>query len=252
MILEYFRPTTLDEAIQLLSREQPITRPLGGGTVLTRPVDEPYDVVDLQSLGLSSIDQQGNSLIIGSTVTLQQMVEDQSIPPALRQAAHHEVSLNLRNMGTVAGTLVSADGRSTFTTAMMALDARVKWLPGEVETGIGDWLPLRKEGLPGKLILNISIPAQIKMAFEYVARTPADWPIVCAAVCAWPSGRTRAVLGGYRSAPIMVMDGAGSVGADLAAKSAYSQAGDSWASAEYRAETAAILVRRCLQSLEAK
>lgn len=252
MITEYYRPTSLDEALELLDRETPRTLPLGGGTSLTRPLPESIAVVDLQALGLNRVTQEGNFFAIGATVTLQQLVEEESLPQALRSAAHQEMSLNLRHVGTIAGTLVQASGRSTLTTALMALDARVEWMPGEIETGIGDWLPLRKEGLPGKLMVSISIPAQAKLSFQLVSRTPEDWPLVCAALAVWPSGRTRVVLGGYGSAPLMVMDGAGAMGAEMAARSAYSQARDQWASAEYRSEMAAVLVRRCRQDLEAK
>ena len=91
-----------------------------------------------------------------------------------------------------------------------------------------------------------SIP---QMAFTYVARSPADQPIVCVAVARWPSGRTRVVLGGYGTAPVMVMDGPEPGGAVAAARDAYSHASDGWASAEYRQEMAAVLTQRCLDSL---
>jgi CO/xanthine dehydrogenase FAD-binding subunit len=40
------------------------------------------------------------------------------------------------------------------------------------------------------------------------------------------------------------------IGLDLAAQSAYSQAEDAWASAEYRQETAGVLARRCLHTVK--
>jgi hypothetical protein len=59
----------------------------------------------------------------------------------------------------------------------------------------------------GWLIISISIPLNVKLSFEYVARTPADKPIVCAAVAQWNSGRTRLALGGYGKIPMLAMDG---------------------------------------------
>ena len=79
-----------------------------------------------------------------------------------------------------------------------------------------------------------------------IARTPADRPIVCVAAARWPSGRTRLALGGFGAAPTLAMDGPEDSGAQIAAASAYSQAGDEWASAEYRSEAAGILALRCL------
>jgi len=90
----------------------------------------------------------------------------------------------------------------------------------------------------------------VKLAYEVVARTPADQPIVCVAVAKWSSGRTRIVLGGYGDAPILACDGPESQGGEIAAASAYSQASDMWVSAEYRQEVARILTLRCLSQFE--
>jgi CO/xanthine dehydrogenase FAD-binding subunit len=50
MIVEYHRPPTLDLALQLLSRQSPVTVPMGGGTILNQPSPVPIAVVDLQEL----------------------------------------------------------------------------------------------------------------------------------------------------------------------------------------------------------
>jgi CO/xanthine dehydrogenase FAD-binding subunit len=63
MITMYHRPQTLDEALTLLA--QPNTVPLGGGTLLSHAstslsATNPVSVVDLQALGLDSINKKGN------------------------------------------------------------------------------------------------------------------------------------------------------------------------------------------------
>jgi len=161
----------------------------------------------------------------------------------------HEATYNLRQVASVAGTLVAADGRSPFATLLLALDAALTLQPGDEQVGLGDLLPLRGERLEGRLITQVTIPSNVRMAYEYVARTPADRPIVCAAVIQWPSGRTRLALGGYGAAPVLAFDGTESEGLETAARSAYSQAGDEWASAAYRQEIAGILAARCLKNL---
>ena len=55
MILEYHRPDTLEEALDLLQRPTPFTVPLGGGSVLSHKTELPLDVVDLQNLGLDMV-----------------------------------------------------------------------------------------------------------------------------------------------------------------------------------------------------
>jgi putative selenate reductase FAD-binding subunit len=248
MIIEYHRPKTIDEALVLLARTYLVSVPLAGGTVLNRPNPEPISAVDLQSLGLNSLHSRGNSLELGATLTLQSLLEAPTLPPALGKAILHEATYNLRQAATVAGTLVAAGGRSPFATAMLALDATLSLLPEDNSPlALGDLLPVRTERLRGRLITQIAISLNVRLSYEYVARSPADQPIVCVAAAVWPSGRTRIALGGYGAAPVLAFDGSEAEGAQVAVQSAYSQAEDEWASAEYRREVASILARRCIQ-----
>jgi CO/xanthine dehydrogenase FAD-binding subunit len=249
MITSYFRPQSLEEALKLLS--EPNTRPLGGGTMLSRPGDESYAVVDLQSLGLDKLHKSGIHFEIGATVPLQTLLESQHTPAALMTALKRENPLNLRTRGTVAGTLVSCDGRSPFATIMLALDAKLTVLAAESETiHLGDFLPQRSSFLQGKLITKIEIPLHAKLAFETVARTLYDKPIICTALAQWPSGRTRLVIGGWGPSPTVAMDGSDASGIEASAHNAAHDAADVWASAEYRSDVAAVLVRRCLEHLQ--
>jgi CO/xanthine dehydrogenase FAD-binding subunit len=152
-------------------------------------------------------------------------------------------------VASIAGTLVAADGRSPFTTALLALDAQLVLIPDEEVVGLGDFLPLRSDWLQGRLIAAVRFQKNIKLGYDYVARSPADQPIVCVAVCIWPSGRTRVALGGFGEAPMVVFDGAESSGAEAAANNAYSIANDEWASSDYRQEIASILTARILSRL---
>ena len=123
--------------------------------------------------------------------------------------------------------------------------------------GLGEFLPLRE--IKGALITSIAIPLNLKLAFEYVSKTPSDKPLVCAAVAQWNSGRTRLALGGYGKSPMLAMDGElppspsgrGTEGEGLfaAAKNAFHEATDDYASAEYRMDVAATLAKRCLTAL---
>jgi CO/xanthine dehydrogenase FAD-binding subunit len=246
MITQYYRPQTLEEALQLLARAD--TRPLGGGTVLTQRSNESFSVVDLQALGLDKLRKSGDNLEIGATVTLQNLLESLYIAKALKAAIALETPLNLRTMGTVAGTLVTCDGRSPFGTLLLALDAKITFAFGNEKITLGNYLPLRvgmNSAHPGELITKVEIPLNAKIAFETVARTPADKPIICAALAQWPSGRTRLALGGWGQAPTLALDGNESGGLEEAARNACSEAADEWASAEYRREVAAVLTKRC-------
>jgi putative selenate reductase FAD-binding subunit len=251
MITEYHRPQTLEETLKLLAA--PNTHPLGGGTVLSQPGDEAFAVADLQALGLDKLHKSGNNLEIGATVTLQSLLESSLTPTALKVTIKLEVPLNLRNMGTVAGALVTCDGRSPFSAVMLALDAKLTVVGKESSiVSLGDFLLLRQDILRGKLITSIKIPLQTKLSFETVARSPADKSIVCAALAQWPSGRTRLVIGGWGKAPTLAMDGNDPSAVQTAAYNSTQDATDEWASAEYRSEIAAVLSKRCLEEIQYK
>jgi putative selenate reductase FAD-binding subunit len=202
---------------------------------------------------LDSLSKNSNNLELGATLTLQTLLESEYCPPTLKTALKLEAPLNIRNAATVAGTVVACDGRSTFASMLLAMDAKVivtsKQKAAEETINIGDLLPLREQ-IHGKLITKIVVPLNIKLAFESVSKTPADKPIVCAVLAQWNSGRTRLVLGGYGKSPMLAMDGTEADGAETAARNTYHEATDEWASAEYRVDVAATLARRCLESIK--
>jgi putative selenate reductase FAD-binding subunit len=245
MITAYHRPQTLDEALALLT--QPNTLPLGGGTLLSQRTTDPVSVVDLQRLGLDSLRVKGKDLEIGATCTLQSLLESKDSPETLKAVIKLEAPINIRNTATVAGTLVSADGRSPFATMLLAMDAKVTVVSRQSSVvSAGEFLLTHPKGL----ITQIALPLNTKIAFEFVSRTPADKPIICAALAQWNSGRTRLTLGGYGKSPMLAMDGSEADGLDTAAQNAYHEANDEWASAEYRMDVAATLAKRCLTGLK--
>ncbi|HLE15219.1 MAG TPA: FAD binding domain-containing protein [Anaerolineales bacterium] len=254
MIIEYYRPATIEEALELIGRVGVPVFPMGGGTALERSASRPLAVVDLQDLQLSGFRERGNQLEVGATTLLQAFLEQPGIPDGMRQAIAREASYNLRQVATVAGTLVVASGRSPLATVMLALDAKLalrsNLSASEESSGLGDLLPFRQAGLKGRLITRLTIPTNVSITFESTSRTPADLPIVCCAVATWPAGRTRVALGGHGPAPILAFDGPDAHGAEIAAREAYSRAGDEWATAAYRQDVAGLLVRRCMEELK--
>ena len=252
MIIEYHRPNSLTDALALLDRNQPVTVPLGGGTFLNRPSSQHIAVVDLQALGLGRIERQGNMVRLGATATLQSLVDSTELPLALIGAAEQELPFNLRQVATVAGTLVASDGMSPLTCAMLALDVQLKTLfparPDQPEfISLGDFLPVRS--IQHRFILEAAFYSQVRLTYEKISRTPADKPILCLCAARWPSGRTRITVGGFGASALLAMDGPESSGAEMAVRNVLSQAGDEWATAAYRQETGAELVNRALTHL---
>ncbi len=251
MIGEYFRPKSIEEALQLLTETGKIRKPLGGGTSLSRQRDGDFDVVDLQTVGLDRIGEDHQNLIVGAMVRLDTLLAHPGADSEIKHAIRIDASENTRNIATVGGWLMSGDGRSLLTTTLLALDANLSWAPGTEKIRLGDWLPLRAQNQPGVLLTEIAWHTGTKLVFEYVARSPKDRPILIVALAQWGSGRTRVALGGFGSVPIVAMDGMSADGVDIASRDAYFEAEDQWASAEYRREVAAKLALRCAARLNA-
>jgi CO/xanthine dehydrogenase FAD-binding subunit len=246
---EYVRPTTVADVLLALRDGTAVA----GGTTIARRADHLKRLVDLQDAGLGFLHVEGDRIRMGAMLRLQQMVAAQAeLPDALREAARREAGLNLRTSASLVGTLLACSGRSPLVTALLALHAQVRQEPGPVQLTLDDLLTRRGDLPEGALLTEVLVQAPMSMALSSVARSPADRPIVCAVV-ARLTGRAPAfgiALGGFGVRPIVVPGAELALaardvrGAGEAARAAYAQADDAWASAEYRAEVAAVLVRR--------
>ncbi len=105
----YARPESLAEAFELLRQDGAV--PLAGGTDLAGQVDRgisrPRLLVDLQDVGLATIERDNGIVRIGATATLADVAAADLLKPyaAVVEAASHAASPLLRNVGTVGGNL---------------------------------------------------------------------------------------------------------------------------------------------------
>ena len=279
---EYHRPKDLTEAVALLQRKQPRTVVLNGGTWLVGEAPRDVEaVVDIADLGLNRILVEGNLVRIGAAVTHQQLVESEQLrTSALRvisETAQAMSGLNIRNRATIGGAIVTADAASPLVTALLACDAEVVIAGAKDKTKQADdprdfWkvLPLagflayRRQILDeGTLITEVRMPLpspDTRSHYARVARTPRDYPIVCA-VAAFAmkdgiAGHVRIAVGGVAATPIRLsrlefglekkrladwLDG------EMEAQMALLDPPGDWlGSAEYRKEMARVLVRRAI------
>jgi CO/xanthine dehydrogenase FAD-binding subunit len=279
---EYHRPKDLTEAVALLQRKQPRTVVLNGGTWLVGEAPRDVEaVVDIADLGLNRILVEGSLVRIGAAVTHQQLVESEQLrTSALRvisETAQAMSGLNIRNRATIGGAIVTADAASPLVTALLACDAEVVIAGAKDKTKQADdprdfWkvLPLagflayRRQILDeGTLITEVRMPLpspDTRSHYARVARTPRDYPIVCA-VAAFAmkdgiAGHVRIAIGGVAATPIRLsrlefglekkrladwLDG------EMEAQMALLDPPGDWlGSAEYRKEMARVLVRRAI------
>ncbi len=285
---EYHRPQGLMEAVELLKRKEPRTFVLGGGTWLVGEAPRDVEaVVDIANLGLNRIVVEGNLLRIGAAVTHQTLVESELLGldarGALRiigETAEAMSGLNIRNRATIAGAVVTADAASPLVTALLACDAEVvvagaRDKSKDMQEPSDFWKVIPLAGFlayrwqvldEGMLITEIRMPIptpDTRSNYQRVARTPKDYPIVCAAASFAMkdgiAGNVRVAVGGVAPAPIRLSrlefglekkHLADWFESELDAQmQMLNPQGDWLGSAAYRKEMARVLVRRTVLSV---
>ena len=150
MFSEYFRPASLEEAVSLLTHEDKVLRPMGGGTQISRSQEGVIGVVDLQNAGLDKIEKRGQRIVAGAMVRLADLLEHPDVHEEIKRAILTDASRNIRNMATLGGWLVSSDARSILSAVLLALDTTLTWEPENDRVRMGNWLPLRENGGCGR------------------------------------------------------------------------------------------------------
>src|SRR5436309_8979028 len=131
---DYFAPGTVDEALALLAEHGHEAKPLAGGQSLIPAMNfrlaRPQVLVDLnQVAALSYIRANGSGLAIGA-MTRQRAVERSDLvaraAPLLAEAMPSIAHPQIRNRGTVGGSLAHADPSAELPPVILALDARLR------------------------------------------------------------------------------------------------------------------------------
>jgi len=230
-VVGYHRPSSIDEALGLLSQDGSAV--LAGGTVLNADRSgEPVVAVDLQALGLDGVEQLGDGrLRLGAMVTLQALADHADVPASLRDVARRELPSTLRTLATVGGTVFAGGGSSALLAALLAHDASVEVVgpSGTSSVGLAGFLASPPAAA---LVVAVSVDVGGACAAARTARTPGDEPIVSAYARATAEG-VRTALSGVGHVPVLVEDPA-----------KLDPPGDFRGSTEYRRHVAGVLVAR--------
>jgi carbon-monoxide dehydrogenase medium subunit len=131
---DYSTPASLDEVLQLLAEEGENSKVLAGGHSLIPAMRlrlaQPEKIIDIKALRpqLSYIKEEGDLIKIGAMTTYYQIETSDLLKekaPILPEAASVIGDVQVRNWGTVGGSLVHADPSSDLPSVMLALDAEV-------------------------------------------------------------------------------------------------------------------------------
>lgn len=278
---DYYEPKTLSEALELLAQFGETAKPLAGGQSLVPMMNmrlaRPAQLIDLNRLHeLNYLKVEHGELCIGA-MTRQRVLERSALVaqgwPLLPEAMRYVGHVQIRNRGTVGGSLVHAYPSAELPVAMTALDAsiRLRNPQGDRTVSTGEFFldAMTTSLRPGELLVEVRVPQlppRTGWSFQEVSRRHGDFALMGAAGLLTLGGnetieRARLVfcgaiphraskieqqLTGMRPESALFNDAAQRAAAELEPDS------DIHASAEYRKEVAKVLARRVLEQAAAR
>ncbi len=195
-VFDYHAPRTVDEALGLLAQYGGDAKPLAGGQSLVPTMNfrlaQPAALVDLNGIDELFYLRQGEGGLRCGAMTRQRSVENstlaQRLSPLLHEAMPHIAHTQIRNRGTIGGSLAHADPAAELPALALALDARfyVRSLTD------GRWIAARDyyTGLfttamqPEEMLVEAvfpALPAGSGWAFDEVARQHGNYALCGAA-----------------------------------------------------------------------
>jgi carbon-monoxide dehydrogenase medium subunit len=273
---EYYRATSVAEAIELL-KAHPGARLLAGGHSLLPQmklrVAQPPALVDIGRLPeLSGITLDGDTLRIGATTTHATVAASAVVRehcPILAEAASIIGDQQVRNRGTIGGSVAHADPAADLPTVIVALGGTLTatGANGERDIPTGEcFVDLFTTALAeGEVLTRINLPAYgagTGGAYEKHRHPASGYAVVgVAAIIMASEGRctgARVAIGGAQVTPVRAaateaaLDGQAldaatiAAAAAAAAESITDPLSDHYASGEYRRHLATVLAKRAI------
>ncbi len=202
---DYFSPTSLDEALNLLAEHGEDAKVLAGGHSLIPAMRlrlaQPEKIIDIAALrnSLSYIKEEDGWLKIGAMTTYYQIESSDLLKekaPILPQAASMIGDGQVRNWGTVGGSLVHADPSSDLPAVVMALGAEAVLKSAKTERTVplnGFFTGILQTSIePDELLLEIRFktPTGKKASYQKLSNKASHYSVVgAAAVVATDGGK---------------------------------------------------------------
>jgi CO/xanthine dehydrogenase FAD-binding subunit len=275
---DYYDPATVEEAVSLLAEHRGEARILAGGQslmpLLNMRLARPGVIIDVNKVAeLDHIQKADGDLIIGA-LTRQRAVERselvQRLQPLLHAATLCIAHPQIRNRGTVGGSLAHGDPAAEYPAVAVALDAELRAVGpnGDRSIKAGDFFTtyLTTALQPDELLTEVRLPGlpeRSGWSFLEISRRRGDFALTGAAVTVTLDGggncsAARIVLFGVAPTPVRAREAEQLIIGEAPEERLFEQAGqrasdaideplsDVHAPAQYRKHVAQVLTRRAL------
>ena len=272
-LFDYVAPQSIEEALEALASDE-MARPLAGGQSLIPTMNfriaAPSRLVDLARIdALKGHAIEGDVIRVGAMTRQRDLERDGEVRranPLIAEVLGNVAHIVIRNRGTVGGSIAHADAAAELPCMLVATGGSVvaRSDAGERTIAADDLFHFHMTTAlqPGELLTEVRIPAlppRTGYAFQEVARRHGDYAL--AGVCALVTLRegvctaVRLAACGVASKPTRLAEaenalqdaapeGSALAGAAEAARADSTSGDDRQASAEYRKDLVAALVRR--------
>jgi carbon-monoxide dehydrogenase medium subunit len=255
----FHRPSSVADAVALV-KQAPAAKYLGGGQslipVLKLEMAEPSDLVSLAKINdLRGVRSEPGKLLIGASTTHAEVnasAEVQKAIPALARLAEGIGDAQVRNRGTMGGSVAHADPAADYPAALVGLGATVKtdrrtiaaddFFTGLFETALE----------PDELVVAVHFPVPERAGYAKFASHASRYALVGVMVSMSADGVRVAVTGaGPKVFRVEAMEKALTASFTPEAVAGISVSaedllGDADASAEYRAHLVTVMAKRAV------
>ncbi len=265
---DYERPETVADAVGLLRTHGEEARVLAGGHSLLPMMKlrfaNPGTLIDIGGISsLRGIADAGSHIVIGAlTRHVDVAASDliRSACPILADAAAGVGDMQVRNRGTIGGSIAQADPHGDLPTVLLALDGEVsvEGPDGARTIAAGDLFVeyLTTSLHPDEILTGVRVPKAAHGAYIKFNRRAQDWAIVGAAAVI-DGATARIALTGVGTKPVRAgaaeraFTGSNAAEAAEHAAEGLNPPADTSASSEYRKHLARVLTRRALEAAAA-
>ncbi len=189
---EYLAPSTPAEVVQLLTAHRGEAKVISGGQSLLPTMAfrlaQPAALIDLRNVkGLNQIVIDESGVVLGARTRWCDIEDSEPLKtshPLLVEAIKHVAHYQVRNRGTVGGSLAHADPAAEMPCIAATCEAELRLLgpKGERRVKAADFFvgPLTTALADDEIILDVSLPrwpARRRWAFSEFARRPGDFAL---------------------------------------------------------------------------